>query len=89
MTSLLSQIEGFKREEEEEKKEGYNIEYLESYNKCAETRRKQLSKKNRNLINRCELETLYHTKPRFDIILEILKKQDARIEELENWIKHS
>tara|TARA_Y100000591_G_C21232509_1_gene405193 strand:- start:97 stop:357 length:261 start_codon:yes stop_codon:yes gene_type:complete len=63
-------------------------EQLEACSKGADKRRKDLSKKrNRNLQATSELVMINHTSHRFDIILEILKKQDARICELEALIK--
>ena len=98
MTSLTTQMEALQKqqadlaekiklEEEKKLKETFTIERLEAFNKGADTRRNKLARKsNRSISCTAELITLNHTKPRLDIILEIFKKQDARIAELEDII---
>ena len=76
--------EKIKEDEDRKLKDSYTIERLEVFNKGAYKRQNQLAKKrNRNLHCTSELRMINHTKVRFDVILEILKKQDARICELE------
>ena len=98
MTSLTQQMEKLqeqqrildekiKEEEALKMKESYTIERLEVLNTGACNRRQQLgSKRKRTLYDSCEITALWHSTPRFEVILEILKKQDARIQELENVI---
>lgn len=76
--------EKIKQEEERNKKDGYTLERLEACNKGSDKRRKHLAKqRNRNLQGTSELIMINHTNHRFEVILEILKKQDERIKELE------
>jgi hypothetical protein len=97
MTSLTEQMEMLQKqqgilnekikermEEEKKRKDGYTLERLETCNKGGDKRRKHLAKqRNRSLQATSELIMLNHTNHIFDIILEIFKKQNARINELE------
>ena len=98
MASLIEQIEmldkqkfdlleKIKVDEERKRKDGYTLERLEACNKGGDKRRNQLAKKkNRSVGGTSELIMINHTNLRFDIIFEIFKKQDARIQELEEII---
>jgi hypothetical protein len=95
MSALTQQLEQLKKQQEElekriqdkeerNKKDGYTLERLEACNKGSDKRRKHLAKqRNRNLQGTSELIMINHTNHRFEVILEILKKQDERIKELE------
>jgi hypothetical protein len=98
MSSLTEQMEQLKRQQEvlalkikeddeRIRKESLTIEKLELFNKNSEIRRKQLFiLRKKHHLDRSELTMIYHTKPRFEVILEILKKQDTRIQELEEML---
>lgn len=97
MASLTEQMEQLKKqqdalaekikEEEERKiKESYTIERLEQLNYNQSESIKNYKSKN-GLYARQRQQTNLMTNPRFQVILEILKKQDARIAELEAIIK--
>ena len=100
MTSLTQQMEllqkqkaildqQIKEDEERKRKDGYTIERLEAFSKGVDKRRNQLAnKRNRNFRATSELRMINHTNHRFDIILELFKKQDARIQELEEIIRN-
>jgi len=101
MASLIEQIEmldkqkfdlleKIKVDEERNRKDGYTLERLEACNKGSDKRRNQLAKnrKNRGIEETSELIMISHTNHRFDIILEIFKKQDSRIQELEEIIRN-
>jgi len=76
------------KEEELNMKESYTIERLELLNTGACNRRQQLGRKRkRTLYNSCEITFLWHATPRFEVILEILKRQSARIRVLETKIE--
>ena len=99
MTSLTAQMdalqkqqailaEKIKEEEEKKRQEGLTIEHLELLN----------SQQKENIFKYKSKDGKYNwkfglqqanlmTKPRFDVILGILKAQDARIRELEGIIK--
>jgi len=95
MASLTEQMEQLKKqqdalaekikEEEEQKiKESYTIERLEQLNYNQSESIKKYRSKDSKYRGKFELQqTNLMTNPRFQIILEILKKQDARITELE------
>lgn len=96
MTSLAKQMEQLKKqqevleqkikhEEESKKKESFNIESLEELNKKDDETLKKYFTTDWKYRKECELTSnLTHTKHRFGIILEILKKQNLRIQELES-----
>ena len=97
MASLTEQMEQLKKqqdalaekikEEEEQKiKESYTIERLEQLNYIQSESIKNYKSKS-NLYARQRQETNLLTNPRFQVILEILKKQDTRIAELEAIIQ--
>ena len=98
MASLTQQMEQLqeqqrilaeKIEEEEERKhkEGLNIKRLEVLNTNQKESIKQYTSRRGKYRGVFELQqTNVMTAPRFEVILEILKKQDARIRELENVI---
>ena len=79
-------VEKIKEEEERKIKESYTIERLEQLNYNQSESIKKYKSKN-GLYARQRQQTNLMTNPRFQIILEILKKQDARITQLENIIK--
>jgi len=99
MTSLTSQMEVFqkqqsilaekmKEEEEKKRQEGLTIEHLEVLN--SQQKEKIFKYKGKNAKYRGVFEfqqANLMTKPRFDVILGILKSQDYRIRELEGIIK--
>lgn len=77
-----------KEEEALKTKESYTIERLEELNTGACNRRQQLGRKRkRSLYDSCEITALWHATPRFEVILEILKRQSARIRALESKIE--
>ena len=82
--------EKIKEEEEKKRQEGLTIEHLENLNSQQKEnifkyKSKYVHPKYRG---RFELQQAnLMTKPRFDVILGILKTQDARIRELEGIIK--
>ena len=86
----LDLLEKIKIEEERKRKDGYTLERLEAWNKDGYERRNYLRtrKKIRGVEGTSELIMITHTNTRFDIILEIFKKQDARIQELEEIIRN-
>ena len=97
MASLTEQMEQLKKqqdalaekikEEEERKiKESYTIERLEQLNYNQSESIKNYKSKS-GLYARQRQQTNLMTNPRFQVILEILKKQDARIAELEAIIQ--
>jgi hypothetical protein len=99
MASLTQQMEQLQKQqailaqqiiedEERKRKDGYTLERLEALNKGGDKRRNQLAKKKRSVEGTSELIMISHTNTRFDIILEIFKKQDARIQELEEIIRN-
>jgi len=101
MASLTTQMEALqqqqailaekiKEEEEKKRQEGLTIEHLEKLNsRQKENIFKYTSKyAHPKYRGRFELQQAnLMTKPRFDVILGILKAQDARIGELETIIK--
>ena len=100
MASLIEQMEqlqeqkealALKMKEEEalKMKENYTIERLEELNTGACLRRQQLGRKRkRTVYANSEITCLLHTTPRFAVILEILKRQSARIRALEIKIEN-
>ena len=77
-----------KEEELKKMKESYTIERLGVLNTGACNRRQQLGRKRkRTLYDSCEIKALGHATPRFEVILEILKRQSARIRVLETKIE--
>ena len=98
MTSLTQQMEQLqeqqrildekiKEDEARKYKEGLNIERLEVLNTDQKESIKQYTYQRGKYKGVLELhQTNVMTAPRFEVILEILKKQDARIRELENVI---
>ena len=94
MTSLTQQMEQLqeqqrildekiKEDEARKHKEGLNIERLEVLNTDQKESIKQYTSRRGKYRGKT---TNQWTAPRFEVILEILKKQDARIRELENVI---
>lgn len=95
MASLLSQLESLKKqqaalvekikeEEETVRKQQFTIEKLERLNREQKENIKKYKSKDGKYKGNYELQlTNLMTAPRFEVILEILKKQDARIEQLE------
>ena len=102
MASLTQQMEQLQKQqailtqqiiedEERKRKDGYTLERLEACNKGSDKRRNQLfnqGRRNRGIEGNSEFTMISHTNHRFDIILEIFKKQDARIQELEEIIRN-
>jgi len=98
MTSLTQQMEQLqeqqrildekiKEDEARKHKEGLNIERLEVLNTDQkEGIKKYKSSRGKYRGVREMQQTNLMTAPRFEVILEILKKQDVRIRELENVI---
>ena len=98
MTSLTQQMEQLqeqqrildekiKEDEARKHKEGLNIERLEVLNTDQKEGIKKYKSRHGKYKGVFELQqTNVMTAPRFEVILEILKKQDARIRELENVI---
>ena len=98
MTSLTQQMEQLqeqqrildekiKEDEARKHKEGLNIERLEVLNTDQKESIKQYTSRRGKYKGVFELQqTNVTTAPRFEVILEIIKKQDARIRELENVI---
>jgi hypothetical protein len=98
MTSLTQQMEQLqeqqrildekiKEDEARKYKEGLNIERLEVLNTDQKESIKQYTSRRGKYKGVFELQqTNVMTAPRFEVILEILKKQDVRIRELENVI---
>ena len=79
--------EKIKEDEARKHKEGLNIERLEVLNTDQKESIKQYTSRRRKYKGVFELQqTNVMTAPRFEVILEIIKKQDARIRELENVI---
>ncbi len=79
--------EKIKEDETRKHKEGLNIERLEALNTNQKESIKQYTSWRGKYKGVFELQqTNVMTAPRFEVILEILKKQDARIRELENII---
>ena len=80
--------EKIKEDEARKHKEGLNIERLEVLNTNQKESIKQFHTSGRGKYRGVsELQQInVTTAPRFEVILEILKKQDARIRELENII---
>lgn len=77
-----------KQEEALKMKESYTIERLEVLNTGACNRRQQLGRKRkRTLYDSCEITALWHSTSRFEVILQILKRQSARIRVLETKIE--
>ena len=77
-----------KEEEALKMKESYTIERLEELNTGALSRRQQLGRKRkRTLYDSCEITALWHSTPRFEVILQILKRQSDRIRVLETKIE--
>ena len=101
MTSLTAQMdalqkqqailaEKIKEEEEKKRQEGLTIEHLELLNSQQKENIFKYTSKyaHPKYRGRFELQQAnLMTKPRFDVILGILKAQDARIRELEGIIK--
>jgi len=99
MTSLIEQMgqlkkqqyalaEKIKEEEERKLKESYTIERLEQLNNNQSESIKKYRSKDSKYRGKFELQqTNLMTNPRFQIILEILKRQNARIVELEAMIQ--
>lgn len=97
MASLTEQMEQLKKQqdalaekikEEEERniKKSYTIERLEQLNyQQAESIKNYRSKS--NIYSRQRQQTNLMTNPRFEVILEIFKRQNTRIAELEAIIK--
>ena len=98
MTSLTQQMEQLqeqqrildekiKEDEARKHKEGLNIGRLEVLNTDQKESIKQYTSRRGKYKGVFELQqTNVMTAPRFEVILEIIKKQDARIRELENII---
>jgi hypothetical protein len=99
MTTLTQQMEQLqeqqrilaekiKEDEIRKHKAGLNIKRLEALNTDQKESIKQYTSwRGRKYKGEFELQqTNVMTAPRFEVILEILKKQDARIRELENVI---
>ncbi len=79
--------EKIKEDEIRKHKAGLNIERLEALNTNQKESIKQYTSRRGKYRGVFELQqTNVMTSPRFEVILEILKKQDARIRELENII---
>ena len=72
-----------KEEEEQKIKESYTIERLEQLNYNQSESIKNYKSKHAGTYAIQRQQTNLMTAPRFEVILEILKKQDARITELE------
>jgi len=99
MASLTAQMEALqqqqailadkiKEEEEKKRQEGLTIEHLEVLNSQQKEKIFKYKGKNGKYRGVFELQQAnLMTKPRFDVILGILKAQDARIGELETIIK--
>jgi hypothetical protein len=99
MASLTSQMEALqqqqailaekiKEEEEKKRQEGLTIERLERLNTQQKEKIFKYKGKNAKYRGVFELQQAnLMTKPRFDVILGILKAQDSRIRELEGIIK--
>ena len=80
--------EKIKEEEEKKRQEGLTIEHLENLNSQQKKNIFKYKSKDRKYRGKFELQQAnLMTKPRFDVILGILKTQDARIRELEGIIK--
>ena len=100
MASLTAQMEvlqqqqailadKIKEEEEKKRQEGLTIEHLEKLNSRQKENIFKYKSKDRQYRGKFELQQAnLMTKPRFDVILGILKTQDARIRELEGIIKN-
>ena len=99
MASLTAQMEvlqqqqailadKIKEEEEKKRQEGLTIERLEVLNSQQKEKIFKYKSKDGKYRGKFELQqTNLMTNPRFQIILEIFKKQDARIAELEAIIQ--
>ena len=99
MASLTAQMEvlqqqqailadKIKEEEEKKRQEGLTIERLELLNSQQKKNIFKYKSKDGKYRGKFELQQAnLMTKPRFDVILGILKTQDARIRELEGIIK--
>mgnify|MGYP001218352183 FL=1 len=99
MASLTAQMEALqqqqsilaekiKEEEEKKRQEGLTIEHLENLNSQQKENIFKYKSKDGKYRGKFELQQAnLMTKPRFDVILGILKTQDARIRELEGIIK--
>lgn len=99
MASLTAQMETLqqqqailadkiKEEEEKKRQEGLTIEHLENLNSQQKKNIFKYKSKDGKYRGKFELQQAnLMTKPRFDVILGILKTQDARIRELEGIIK--
>ncbi len=99
MASLTAQMEvlqqqqailadKIKEEEEKKRQEGLTIERLEVLNSQQKEKIFKYKSKDGKYRGKFELQQAnIMTKPRFDVILGILKTQDARIRELEGIIK--
>ena len=71
------------------RKDGYTLERLEQLNYNQSESIKKYRSKDSKYRGKYELQqTNLMTNPRFQIILEIFKKQDARIQELEEIIRN-
>jgi len=81
--------EKMKVEQERKLKESYTLEKLEQLNKSQHVFIKSYRSKDGKYRGKFELQqTNLMTKPRFDIILEILKNQEERIKELETLLNN-
>jgi len=79
--------EKIKVEQENKLKESYTLERLEQLNKNQGESIKNYRSKDGKYRGKFELQqTNLTTKPRFDVILEILKNQEVRIKELETLL---
>jgi len=77
--------EKIKEEEEKKRQEGLTIEHLENLN--SQQKKNIFKYKSKDIRGRALQLSNLMTKPRFDVILGILKTQDSRIRELEGIIK--
>ena len=92
LTEQMEQIEKQKRalalridqEKQNKMQENYGIQRLENLNNGAVDRHKSLKRRRRRSVRESyEIDVLYHTIPRFSVILEILERQSKRIHDLE------
>jgi hypothetical protein len=78
--------EKIKADEERKRKDGYTIQTLQKLNEKQRESITKYKRKDGYTIQKSQ-QTNQMTSPRFEVILEILKKQDARIQELEEFIE--
>lgn len=76
-----------KEDKERKTKDSYTIQTLQKLNKQQSESIKKFTAAMGEDRTTCSNQINLITAPRFEVILEILKKQDARIQELEEFIE--